>query len=60
MEVLGLDVVEHLVEEFPGLPSGHGQVVEQPVAAVLWRGTGNLAFIVGNEAERAPHQAPNR
>ena len=59
MKILGLDVVEHLIEELPCFPMRHGEVVEKPVATILRCSTGNLTFEVGNKAERAAHQVYN-
>ena len=55
-EVFRLDVVKHFCEIFAGFITCHGQVVEQVVAAVAWRGTRNVALVVGDEGEAASHE----
>ena len=52
----GSHVFQHLAQVFVRLPAGHGQVVEQPVAAVLRSGAGHFAVILGDEAERVLHE----
>lgn len=50
------DAAKHLVEVLAGLPTRHGQVVEEPVATVFGGSTWNVAVKVGNKHEGAAHQ----
>lgn len=43
-------------EIFLAFETGHGQVVEQPGAAVFGAGAGYVAFKLGNELERVAHE----
>lgn len=52
----GGHVFQHLVQILVRLPTGHRQVVEQPVTAILRIGAGHFAVILGDEVERVLHE----
>ena len=49
-------MLQHLGQVFAGLVAGHGEVVQQPVAAVGRGGAGHFALVAGDEAEGVAHQ----
>ena len=56
MKIVVGDTGKDFVEELAALPSCHGEVVEQVVAAVLRSSSWDIALVVSYEEEGAEHQ----
>lgn len=58
-QILLFSHFQHLGQVLAGFPTGHGEVLQQIVAAILGGGSGDFAFVVGDEAEGLNHQGKN-
>ena len=58
-QVFFAGLLQNFMQIFGGFPACHRQIHQQIISAVAWSGSGNFAFVSGNEAESFLHQRQN-